>query len=146
MAVKACSILGGAISEHQGEQKLQREFADKRISIQWTDKPFFFFFLSQVLQQRPRNPRWGALPVHPSVLLCSVLFRCNAPAQKRRHNKKFGRPKFQLKRPLKTVLLVMFGGVPQKSTTSWSNLFKKKKAKVVTKPVVILTTFYSTKW
>ena len=33
MAVKACSILGGAISEHQGEQKLQREFADKRISF-----------------------------------------------------------------------------------------------------------------
>ena len=82
----------------------------------------------------------------PPFCYLGVLFRCNAPAQKRRHNKKFGRPKFQLKRPLKTVLLVMFDGVPQKSTTSWSNLFKKKKAKVVTKPVVILTTFYSTKW
>ena len=71
VAVKARSILGGAISEHQGEQKLQREFADKRISIQWPDKPFFFFFLSKVLQQNFNSAQGilgGAPLMHPYLL------------------------------------------------------------------------------
>ena len=95
MAVKAC-ILGGAISEHQGEQKTSKEICRQTHFYTMDGQAVFLLFpqlstaAAQLLNSALHLP--ARYLTTPYKYLQSVLFRANAPAQKRRHNKKFGRP------------------------------------------------------